>query len=277
MLVKLLIGLLGVILVILVLAQVRRRLDAANVEEVWAQLAEKAPRGEAFTTDMVDGLPEPARRYLLRAIRPGTPLASGAEFRMRGLFRLSPDSAWMSFTAEQRLAPPRGFVWRANVGDGLLRFSGADHYFEDRGAIDFWFWGLVPVARDSNFDVSRSSLGRLVAESLFVPSSLLTHRGAAWEAVDANCARVMLEADPEKHSLNICVDEDGDPVRLWLKRWGNPPEGGEYAWVSFGGQLGESREFSGHRIPTRFGVGWRFGEAGYFEFIRAEILSARFF
>lgn len=277
MTVKLLIGLLGVILVLLVLAQVRRRSDATKVEEVWSQLAETAPAGEAFTPEMAAGLPEPARRFLLRAIQPGTPLASGAEFKMRGLFRLSPDSAWMPFTAEQRITPPRGFVWRAKVGDGLLRFSGADHYFEGRGAVNFWLWGLVPVARDSSPDVSRSSLGRLVAESIFVPSSLLLDRGAVWEAADENCASFTLDADPEKHLVNVCVDDDGDPARLWLKRWGNRTESGEYAWTGFGGQLGEIREFSGYRIPTRFGVGWHFGEEGYFEFIRAEIVSAKFF
>ena len=57
---------------------------------------------------MIDHLPEPARRWLLHSIAPGTGLARAARLSMRGTIRIG---AWRPFTAHQVIRPDTGFVW----------------------------------------------------------------------------------------------------------------------------------------------------------------------
>jgi Family of unknown function (DUF6544) len=124
---------------------------------------------------MVSDLPAPARRYLLHAIRPGTLLASSVSLEMRGEMRLNLEQEWAPMKARQILAPPKGFVWRAEVGHGLMRFSGGDHYANGSGRVRFWLWGVIPLVKQEGPDVSRATIGRLVCETIWLPSFLSMH------------------------------------------------------------------------------------------------------
>lgn len=104
-----------------------RRSDDGKVDDVWRSL-EATPAQQVFTEDMVSDLPALARRFLLHAIRPGTPLASSVSFEMSGTMRLKPEQEWMPMKARQIIAPPKGFVWRAEVSVGWR--IGTDRYFE---------------------------------------------------------------------------------------------------------------------------------------------------
>jgi hypothetical protein len=110
-----------------VLVAMRGR-DADWIEHLGAVL-ERGARGyraDRFDPAMAAGMPEPAGRYLLHAIRPGTPLAQSARLEMQGEMRLGPGRSWLPLRASQMLAPPSGFVWEACLGTGLLGFVGAD-------------------------------------------------------------------------------------------------------------------------------------------------------
>ncbi len=90
--------------------------------------------------------------------------------------------------ARQVLTPPKGFIWRAEVGNGLMRFSGGDHYTNGSGRVSFWLWGVIPLVKQKGPDVSRAALGRLVCETIWLPSSLLPRNGVKWEASDDESA-----------------------------------------------------------------------------------------
>ena len=124
------------------LAILRRR-DDVKVEGIWRSL-EAPSTHQVFTNDMVSDLPAPARRHLSHAIRPGTPLASSVSLGMGGTMRLKPEQEWMPMKARQILSPPKGFVWQAEVGDGLMRFSGGDYYANGSGRVRFWLWEVIP-------------------------------------------------------------------------------------------------------------------------------------
>ena len=65
---------LGVLCVIAVALVTWRQLDRKRAESTWRALAARAPRGtDLFEPAMVDGLPEPARRFFLYTIEEGTP------------------------------------------------------------------------------------------------------------------------------------------------------------------------------------------------------------
>jgi hypothetical protein len=172
MIIKLLI-VFGILIVVALttLAIIRSR-DDRKVDSIWQSL-EATSKQQVFTEDMVSDLPDPARRYFLHAIRPDTPLASSASLEMRGTMRLKPEREWMPMKARQILAPPKGFVWRAEADDGLMRFSGGDHFVNGSGRVRFWLWGVIPLVNQEGPDVSRAALGRLVCETIWLPSSLL--------------------------------------------------------------------------------------------------------
>jgi len=275
MIIKLLI-VFGVLIVVALTALVIiRRMDDKRAEGVWQSL-EAPSTHQFFTEDMVSDLPAPARRYLLHAIRPGTPLAYSVSLEMGGSMRLKPEQEWMPMKASQILAPPKGFVWRAEVGDGLMRFSGGDHYANGSGRVRFWLWGFIPLVKQEGADVSRAALGRMVCETIWLPSSLLPQRGVKWEASDDESARATMKIGEETITLNLFIEPDGRLREIRILRWGNQTEDGSFGYIPFGGRIQEERAFDGYMIPSKVSVGWRLGTNRYFEFFRAQIEDAVF-
>jgi hypothetical protein len=130
------------------------------------RLLRPAERG-TFTSEELDGLPEPARRHLTQAITPGTPLATSARLRMRGRIKIG---RWLPFRARQVLDPHHGFVWAARTA-GMI--TGSDRYVDGAGGMDWKLAGLVTVLHADGPDVSRAAAGRAGAEAIWVPTALL--------------------------------------------------------------------------------------------------------
>lgn len=244
------------------------------VEPLWREL--RAPGGgEVFDPAMADGLPAPAQRYLRRAIAPGTPLARSVRLTMHGTLRLSPEGEPLPMRAEQVLAPPAGFIWRARVGRGILRFRGYDRYGRARGAMRWWLLGVVPIVRAGGVDVTRSAAGRLGGEAVFVPAALLPGRGAAWEAVDDSTARVRLVVDGEPVTTTLRVDADGRLRHASLLRW-RDNAGSAPGYVRFDVELSGERTSGGYTVPAHMRAGWRLGEPDEFPFFDATVDSAEY-
>jgi hypothetical protein len=275
MIIKLLIVFGVLIVVALMTLVIMRRRDDIKVDSIWQSL-EAPSTHQVFTEDMVSDLPAPARRYLLHAIRPGTQIASSVSIEMTGTMRLKPEQEWMPMKARQILAPPKGFVWQAEVGAGLRRFSGGDHYANGSGRVRFWLWGVIPLVEQEGPNVSRAALGRLVCETIWLPSSLLPQRGVKWESLGDNSARVTMKIGEETVALNLFIEPDGRLHEIRILRWGDRTEDGSFGYIPFGGQMPEERNFGGYTIPSKVSVGWWIGTDRYFEFFRAQIEDAVF-
>jgi hypothetical protein len=87
--------------------------DSRDADQAWALLAAQGGRNQAlFAPEMVAGLPDPARRYFLFAIAPGTPLRTVVELDMVGEIGLGNKEQpnYQPMVAREVLAPPHGFV-----------------------------------------------------------------------------------------------------------------------------------------------------------------------
>lgn len=243
--------------------------------ELWNELARPVERGH-FQIEQLQRLPDPARRYLAHAISPGAKVASGVHLKMEGTIRLG--RKWLPFRAEQVLAPPRGFVWRAVVRSGLMRISGADHYANGSGAVDFRLWGIIPMVRASSPDTARAAQGRLAAESFWLPSCLLPAEHIRWRAVDEATAEAVLSLDGNEIPVRLTVDAEGRLKSVQMQRWGDQTEDKSFALLPFGGNVCEERRFGDYTIPTRVSVGWWYGTEKFpdHEFFRAKITAAEF-
>jgi len=237
--------------------------------------ADGETRPGTFRPSMTDGLPAPARRYLRHTFAPGAPLHRSVRLSMHGSIRLHPGADPLSMQAQQVLAPPDGFVWKAVAGTRWMWFRGFDRYGQGEGAMRWWLYGVLPVVSASGPDVTRSAAGRLGGEAVFVPALLLPANGASWEAVDDETARVTLPVGSEPVSSTLTVDGDGRLQSVTIRRWRS--DGDEAAYDRFVvDQFGKERTIDGVTLPTRFRAGWRLGEPDAFPFFNATIDGIRF-
>ncbi len=245
-------------------------------ENIWQPLLRQSS-GETFRQEMVAGVPEPGRRYLLHAMQPGTPLTNSVELDMTGRFRGSPKAKWMPLRASQVLALPGGFVWKASIG-GIVRITGSDRYFQGEGALDWRLWGLVPVMRASGPDITRSARGRLAVEAaVWLPAVLLPCNGAEWEPVDDSTAKVILTADGEAFEILFSIAPNGALEKVRLNRWGNHlTPGGAFRPIPFGATVSEEQTLAGCTVPTRIAAGWRPGTDDYFEFFQVKLTRVHY-
>jgi hypothetical protein len=235
-----------------------------------------APSNEVFREEMAAELPAPARRYLLHAIAPGTPLAASVRLRMTGFIRVRSESNWSPFEGEEVLAVPRGLVWSALVRSSMGRARFTDTCFEGAGTVHVQAWGLVPLVHLEGPDISRSAVGRLVGESMFQPSALLPQRGVRWEAVDDHSADARIEAGGQAHTIRITVDDVGRLRSAAYLRWGDGTEDKRYDSIPFGGEIEEERSFGGYTISSQVTGGWWYGTDRYIESYRVPIEEAEF-
>ena len=241
-----------------------------------ARSLERPASGEAFSADALRGLPEPARGLLVRAVAEGAPLASFARLSLAGTFRLGRRT--LRFTATETIAPARGFVWRFRMRLGPFPVTGVDSYAGGEGRLDARLLGLLPLARASGPEVSRSAAGRLAAESLWVPTALLPRSGATWEARDGSMVRVSLPVENETPVVEIEVAADGRVVRTATERWreGDAKNGRPAGPAIFETMVEGERVFGPYTIPLPARAGWRSPEGVFEEFIEVDAVAAVF-
>jgi hypothetical protein len=225
--------------------------------------------GEQFDPNSIADLPPAAGRYLDHTVADRRLLARRVETRMRGEIRLG--GGWRPFEAEEVLAARRGFVWRPRVrlGPGI-RVSGGDFYVDGTGGRRFYLDGVVPVVRSDGPAVDRSAAGRFLAESVWLPTSLLPTLGAEWEDVSYRRARVTVPDVEEP--LTVTVGEDGSLRSVEIRRF--DAETGERR--PFGAYVERERTVAGTTIPWELEAGWNVGTDEYEPFFRAELLEAVF-
>lgn len=232
---------------------------------------------EVFHPESAQDLPEPARRYLTRAIAAGTPLAVSVRLAMTGMIRLDPWRQPVPMQAEELLAPPHTLVWSGTMRPGVLRILGREAYVNGRVEHRRRLFGLVPWISGAGPDLERSSAGRLAIESILFPPALLPARGTVWEAVAKGTARAFVPVGDESLPVTITVDPRGRLLHASTKRWPWDPPDGRPRCVRFDiDRIDEELEFGGYRIPTRFRAGWQLGEADEEPILYPKIESAIF-
>src|SRR4051794_16024363 len=152
-----------------------------NTQPTLADLWNSAPSAtRTFDPAALANLPEPSRRYLTHAIAPGTPLASAVRLRMHGEIKLK---SWLPFTAEQIIRLDGEMLWQATVRQKGIPIRGFDRLVSGEGAMRWKLLGIVPVMTASGPDITRSTVGRVLAELVWLPTAL-SAGGVSWTAAD---------------------------------------------------------------------------------------------
>ncbi|AFZ32502.1 hypothetical protein Glo7428_4052 [Gloeocapsa sp. PCC 7428] len=265
------IGALGAIaFVILAILQAKQK---QQLNQMWRSL-ETPPEDKYFTQDAIATLPAPVQRYFLHAITPGTALATAVRLQMSGSLRTGQDQPWLPMRAKEIISV-KGFVWQATIGRGLLQFKGADSCANGTGKVQFSLWELLPIVNASNPNITRSSIARLVAEFIWLPSALLPQYDVNWQALDENTIQASLKVDSEPVTLTLTIDADGKPEKLSFPRWSDLAKDKDWTYIPMGGEFSAERTFNGYTIPSQIILGYYFGTQ-YFESFQATLEQAEF-
>lgn len=245
---------------------------SSTLKQQWQQLASVRQKPAQFTPAHITDLPEPARRWLTRAIAVGTPLAGTVQLSMRGRIRIG---KWRPFTADQILNPPHGFIWTATTKLAGIPIIGFDRYTNSTGQMRWRLAGLLPVMSGSGPDITRSAAGRLAAEgTALLPTA---YRDAAWSSPDPGTAVATWTIDGQHEEVHLHIGTAGELKDILIHRWGNP-DGQPYARYPFLVTVERERTFGGITIPAQFGASWptspKHTDGG--EFFHAEITTATF-
>ena len=235
------------------------------------------PTELVFSPDKLAHLPAAAKQYLEHAIAPGTKIASAVRLKMHGEIKLK---KWILFTAEQVICWEHGLIWSATAWmNGFLPIVGSDRVIDGIGAMQWKLLGLFPVMTASGADLTRSAIGRLQAESVWLPS-VFYGDDVSWTSTELSDLDSNLHSSfvvqGDRAELDFTIDRSGRLKTTKLQRWGNP-EGAEFHYMDFGGTLEEEGTFGGYTIPTRLRAGWYFGSKRFEsegEFFRATIDDA---
>ncbi|MDP4510074.1 DUF6544 family protein [Nonomuraea turcica] len=239
----------------------------------WDLLQRQTAGAAAFDPACADLLPEPARRWVLHAIAPGTPLLRAIVLSMHGTIRLGP---WRRFHASQVLLPLEGFVWCASAYLGVLPVHGFDRYRAGVGEMRWRLLRALPVMSGGGSDITRSAAGRLACEFVLAPAAALDPR-VRWKVLDERRAVVTLPVGTEDHEVTLTVAPDGRLESVTMSRWGNPDKGA-YREHLFGVECEGEITFDGFTIPAGIRGGWWQGTERWAdgEFIRFTIDDALF-
>jgi hypothetical protein len=235
------------------------------------------PTELVFSPDRLSHLPEAARRYLEHAIAPETKIASAVRLKMHGEIKLK---KWIPFTAEQVICWQHGLIWSATAWmNNFLPIVGSDRIIDGIGAMQWKILGLFPVMTAGGADITRSSIGRLQAESVWLPSVFcgdeVSFTSTESSELDSSLHSSFV-VQGERAELDFTIDRTGRLKTAKLPRWSNPDDT-EFRYVDFGGILESDSTFCGYTIPTRLRIGWYFGSDRFEsegEFFRATIDDA---
>ncbi|MGM0691435.1 MAG: DUF6544 family protein [Pseudomonadota bacterium] len=251
--------------------------DARNTQSVWdALLSQREAAPASFDPAMVADLPEIGQRYFANAIAPGTPLHQVVRLEMEGSLILN--GREFPMRADQVLAPPHGFVWRARAGSGLIRFSGSDGFWNGRTSwTRFWLWGVLPVARIADTeDHARAAAARMVMETVWAPAALLPQSGAVWTQTGPDQAEVRFPEVPGVEPMHLTLDAAGRVLEMTTLRWSDANPDRTYRLQPFGGRMLAHGTHQGFTIPSGMEIGNLYGTPEYAPFFRARITRVEY-
>jgi hypothetical protein len=253
-----------------------RLLDQSRLNGIAGSLRAESATQEHFSRHLIRNLPPTAQRYVRHAIKMETPLARVATLQMTGTIKPNPESEWLPFQAEEILAAGRGFLWRAGIDTpGPFGLAGADYYLAGESQMRFYLAGIIPVVKASGEALSKSAAGRLLIESVMLPTAFLPKRGAIWEDIDEERTKVTVNVDGLSATVTLTIGPNGELREAFMKRYQGGEEG-QTGLAPFGIRVLQEARFDGFVLPKRFTAGWHYGTPEYEEFLRATIQEVQF-
>lgn len=154
---------------------------------------------------------------------------------------------------------------------------GSDRYADGKGEMAWKFLGLVRVIHAEGPDVSRSSVGRLGAEAVWLPTALLPRFGVTWRAADPHHVTANYRLHETDVELECTLDDEARPRVVAIERWGHPDNTETFGLYRFEHELTRYSRSEGLTVPSAGRAAWFYGGGGSIghDFFRYELSSFR--
>ena len=242
--------------------------------DVQALQARASPgRAGVVTEEMLEGLPEPVRRYLRYTGVVGRPVPGTIRLHQEGRMRPGPGQPWLPLEAEEHYSvQPPGFVWAGTARLGPVAVARArDMYAEGRGRMLVKVASLWPVADASGEQTDQAAMMRYLSEMIWFPAAFLAGN-ISFEPVDDSSARVTLADHGRTATATLFFDEQGRLIDLVAKRYRTADASDPETWSTPVTGYGE---FVGLRLPTRGKATWKL-PGGDLEYIEVTITDLHY-
>lgn len=242
---------------------------AAQLVALLAPVPVEPPR--VVTAADLAPLPDPVRRWLVRAGVAGKPRARVVALTQRGGLRTAPAQRFMDATATQVFTVDEpGFVWRVRTRlFGVVPIAGRDSYVDGHGRMRIAALSLLPLVDASGPRLDQGTLLRWLGEIVWFPSAALSP-AITWTPIDTRRARATLHHRGLSVSAEFSFDDDGRFTALRARRWmGAGPDASLEDWYV---PAHAWRVVRGVEIPVSGDVVWRL-PAGEFNYYRWEIVD----
>ena len=138
----------------------------------------------------------------------------------RGEMRMSPESRWIPFSAEEFVDATRSsFRWQARLDPGKL--SGPtviDAYDGGHGQLTVKLGGLLRVKKIAGPDMDRGELQRYLSSIIFCPSILLNHPSLGISAAGPSTLRLHDREDVTGASIDLDFSGVAGPIACYAMR-----------------------------------------------------------
>lgn len=198
----------------------RQHVSARRIKEL--RRAATVGRERQVTTDDLDELPDPVRRYLSNALPTDGSSVDSVRVEQEGELRLrNAPSPWKSFTATHHITvDPPGFFWNASIRLApLLSVAVHDLYRNGDGSARVSLFGVVPVdGADPSLELNEAELLRYLGEAVWYPTALLPSEGVTWEPIDDRTAKATIEYGDVSASLEFSFNEGDEVTRVHAEK-----------------------------------------------------------
>jgi hypothetical protein len=253
----------------------RRIFDRMVGREVEALVAQTRGKRETFVTDaMLEGLPDPVRRYLRCTGVVGKPILRTVRLKQRGTMRPSAGGTWIPLDAEQFYSvQPPGFVWYGTLHLGPLPLArGRDRYADGKGNMLIRAGGIYPIVDATGEEMDQGAMMRYLSEMIWFPAAFLGHN-ISFAPIDERSARVTLTDHGRSVGGILHFDEESRVIDFEAQRYRMVDGRNELAiWST---PVTEYGEFEGLKLPVRGKAVWHLPD-GDFAYIDVAITDLEY-
>jgi hypothetical protein len=180
-----------------------------------------AARSERLvTSEMLQDLPEPVRRYLVYTGVVGKPWIDTVHLKQSGRFRLGLDRPWMPMSAEEfYTTDPPTLTWKARFKvAGLPLLRARDRYESGHGHMFGKLAGLFTVFDARGEELDQATMIRYLNEIMWFPTAFLGEN-IAWQEVDDHSAEVTFSDCGRSVSGRMFFDDEGRLTNFTTMRY----------------------------------------------------------
>ena len=214
-----------------------------------------APTPRLVTSEMLQDLPEPVRRYLVYTGVVGKPWIDTVYLKQTGRFRQGVDRPWMPMIAEEfYTTDPPTLTWNARFKvAGLPLLRGRDRYESGQGHMFGKLVGLFTIFDVRGEELDQATMIRYLNEIMWFPTAFLGGN-ISWEGIDDHSAQVTFHDGGKSVSGRMIFDDVGRLTNFTTMRYREIT--GEFSLDPWSTPMTGYGERAGLNLPVRGQAVW---------------------